>query len=60
MKRAMMLFAVSWIFLPGRYTNTPPVTPHVEALPDPRENVRVRSWRFYREPGYFRYEYRRW
>jgi len=42
--RFILMFALSWIFLPGRYTHLPPRKPFVEALPDPREHMEVYSW----------------
>jgi hypothetical protein len=45
MNRFFLMFVLSWIFLPGRYTHQPPRRPYVEALPDPRVTTEVRSWR---------------
>ena len=60
MNRFVLMFAVSWIFLPSKYRDTEPVKPYVEALPDPRESVEVRSWRrtqvWDRNGGWYRVE----
>ena len=60
MRRFTLVFAASWIFLPGRYTHQPPRRPYVEALPDPRETTEVWSWGHTRlqdrNGGWYRYE----
>lgn len=58
--RFILMFALSWIFLPGRYTHLPPRKPFVEALPDPRATMETRTWRHYhfhdRNGGWYRWE----
>lgn len=58
MKHLIQVLLLSWIFMPGPYSHTRPVQPHVEALPDPREGLQIRIWTQYREPGYIRWENR--
>jgi hypothetical protein len=60
--RFVLMFALSWIFLPGRYTHQLPVRPHVAALPTPQ--IEVNSWQYTRvwdrNGGYYRVERYGW
>ena len=48
----LMLFAVSWLFLPSTYSDSQPVVPHVEELPNPV--YQIRAQRRYQDRGYRR------
>lgn len=62
-KQLLTILMASWIFLPSTYSHTPPVRPHVEALPEPqyyyyniqRTNIRGTdgSWDTYQRRFYY-------
>ncbi len=58
----ILMIAMSWIFLPSRYSDAPPVKPFVAALPAP--HFKISAWRTFhqhdRTGGYHRVERFNW